>query len=1514
MVSLADLSGKLGQFIGQSDEVTTAINDGIDAIIDSDKDFKSLRKSPASASQPPAAVSAGLINDGELSSKIRHYEKEIASLSAEIEQLKKQKTSVPDDLNKSHESHQSKLESLQKLKSLNESLNSVNNQHDDVCKILLNNLCTGLEKFLGYHDGNYTGEGIVYSDLDRLCDGVMSFLHGVLSEVKNDESVTKYDNNLHEPKLDKLLKELYDSIGQGSGVFGPQVTAVSGWLGRYESEVNKKIRLVGDRIKNLKTQVEEHKSKIQEEKDEDVSDQIEYWTQRAGWYVGFVNNAEIALNDIDGNLKDKLSPHINMLEQATKTFQAAAKNKDLHSMYDTAGIKWNAVITYVVERFQKRGTGLQRYLKYTIGELRDKLNKLKSAQFAELVKSVNDELDSAYRLVKDGIKSLIDKYDEQVVKVLGPVVLTAKDLTENFPKTQSAITLAIGKVDTEMDYFKKLKNVAQIKELIGTVPLLTGIGKSGDPFNAVKEHFRNLDSKVMQPLRTVIARIGASLGRGATAPRTSELNTALSPVKSQLEEVQKVVLGQLNELNGLQEKLQKILGTEFTVSSIDASSYKDVVDAVVNKLNKNTDSITRNEVISLLNTLAAIAESVSYHSKTVVEEVMQGVEKQIKKEVETVAGAIEGKLGKIIRAINNGSDVDVDYHTDPGTKAVSLERLVNKFKTQINQALQGLHTHVGQKSDDIENDKLSIYAALNDLKKNVDALGHKVTDVKEKVGDLWNGLDGCINYANDMLIKTPTMIASVMEALRKEVNQNITDAFTDLQSKAKSLYTARKTQEVEALQKIVGKQLQKITEAINKDRMQGSKKFLDALKKQFVDRLKDYFPSSGQGPAPQKSFTEVAKNLHHYFNHWMLDVYEQEDFKKMDYKIEPSRKALHTLLTGLHGSGQFDHAFSKHLDALDNAVTKLRPKTFTGWYSILLDAMKNGLTALAGELENAYVSSYSQQTIEWTNSWKEKKLTDNAKRCGKVFLTCVSTLFADFDCLRKHCDKGKKWNTTQINTHNGNPLGDFFSKCGYKVSAEKDSHEGHLKNKTDCKGQKIHELLEKDDHYLVKRYDEYPEVDDNNKSILKKLYDYLNHYNEVCHHSTFSARKHPCSVYEMSVWLTGLPHNRAYDKLNDHVKSLFQVDDKKDPSKKITQSIDAHPSEFSVLNIYDAIRHITSNSRNLLTTILGHGDEFTLYASDFSNNTLTLQYPSDPSQCLEMLVNVLRRLHPVLTFLHGQCRLAAQHYGWASCQYGKNIPTTKWPCNVHSADKSKCQPKCEPNCQANDQPNCQATSPLQCYLTDSLVGHLPHDVTSVGCKSSCSTCPKSTPGMPCITPMGFRGFSSSTRTGKELGDVLSNFLSNDHVTCLFTLLPKPPSTLPEHMGFVFSLITSLTPSNTRTRRIKNRFQVEFENSITNASIEQYSDPSTLTDALTAAYGSSSVDHSECVNSHLTSLTTTDTCKGKNNRMECAPYLSSIYSVKTGDAADVLLATNADVDSTATWMVPANALPSSIVEV
>ncbi|GBE63201.1 hypothetical protein, conserved [Babesia ovata] len=153
-----------------------------------------------------------------IESEISNRQKSVAELDRQIEAERKRQiddfqkqgydaekakkyVSIPYHLSNSLEteqaklmSHEASLESLESLGMLITFHQSVQTPQSGECENILDKLCTGLQTFLGYNETSkgYDGTGIVYSDLDRLCDGVMSFLHGVLESVKDDPSVSTY--------------------------------------------------------------------------------------------------------------------------------------------------------------------------------------------------------------------------------------------------------------------------------------------------------------------------------------------------------------------------------------------------------------------------------------------------------------------------------------------------------------------------------------------------------------------------------------------------------------------------------------------------------------------------------------------------------------------------------------------------------------------------------------------------------------------------------------------------------------------------------------------------------------------------------------------------------------------------------------------------------------------------------------------------------------------------------------------------------------------------------------------------------------------------------------------------------------------------------------------------------------------------------------------------------------------------------------------------------------------------
>ncbi|GBE62918.1 hypothetical protein, conserved [Babesia ovata] len=605
------------------------------------------------------------------------------------------------------------------------------------------------------------------------------------------------------------------------------------------------------------------------------------------------------------------------------------------------------------------------------------------------------------------------------------------------------------------------------------------------------------------------------------------------------------------------------------------------------------------------------------------------------------------------------------------------------------------------------------------------------------------------------------------------------------------------------------------------------------------------------------------------------------------------------------------------LEKLKTSVESLHSTNFGNPAYPVLDAFPKSLVKFVEQLERGYVSTFSGRVFlhdlvktETKNPVDPKQtgtkavqpdenkytLTEYGEKCAKIILTILNMLNSDLNVLKNTCKNISS--SSQINK--SSHLGDLLTSYGYRVS-DKDKQNGELQDKSECKGSHVSDKMREaipnaNMEHLTKCLSDDTKKPGAQKSpcnlldILSCLFTHLSEYNKVGHIATFSAKRTPCSVYEMLSWCCGLEYNSAYSKMQQHCKTWLEREEKKEKQEK--ERVEAKGETYKPKND-TAFKSILSklanrglpqlfvNSRSILTTILGTGDAETVYASDFANNKLNLKYPTSGEECLNTLLDILRRLFPPLRYMHYRCNLRAKHYGWDNCQYGKNIPTTKWPCNVHSADKSTCQP----NCQANDQPNCQPTSPLQCYLTDSLLGHLPHDVTSIGCKTICNTCPKSMPGMPCITPMGFRGFSSSTRRGTELCKVLDKIFDDADLISLFSLVAKTPSTLPEHFGFVLSLVNDWHES---TKLTKNIVQTAFKKSISDVSISLYENVGTLTDALRDAYGSSQSNHES--NKHedndtidgnddvlkkrdVSSLSMTIACSGQN--VHCAPYLVTL---------------------------------------
>ncbi|CDR97491.1 hypothetical protein BBBOND_0313930 [Babesia bigemina] len=832
----------------------------------------------------------------------------------------------------------------------------------------------------------------------------------------------------------------------------------------------------------------------------------------------------------------------------------------------------------------------------------------------------------------------------------------------------------------------------------------------------------------------------------------------------------------------------------------------------------------------------------------------------VKKEVDGLLGTfkanVTNKLGAAVddfdtearEKIQDAADTAIDQAVNVfGTGDIKVSSLMHQFES-TQKSLTSAVDKIQEELEKLKNVPEVIRQAEAHADGLMEELKNKITAIKDTI----DPITSLIGAAEKTLTKTVESIERALQAardtsnrklqdLKVDLQKQVNDAFNVLEEHVQKMFSDQRKTNFLSLRECITDQLPKIQQIIEHDFSTGLKGLMNKLSDTF--EIHPISPSS----IDFYIYTSHVKNFCHNFFH---ELSEQDDVSPYSTTMEPVTSSLDNLLDTIFDAKHFSAAVSSNLAELQTQLTALTPTQFAE-ASPLLNGVRAGVTAFHGELAKQYVSRYSGETFG-ANLEEKGKLTAYGTKLSKLFLTVVSTLRSSLASLRRGSRNLSGQQTTAFSD-----LGRLVADQGYDVCDSTTEQNGEVKRHLTGKG--IQMSLAGND------YEHVYHTDNNVRRPLENMYIYLNDYYKIGHIATSSSKRRPCSIYEMLCWLSGLPCNDVYEDLwRDAVSELF-VDPKNQPTENgdipVTvvseQPLQAYPHPIECNEAQRAVKRLCSRAYDVLSEIIGYGDAYTIYAVDFCNNSLNLHYPTDAASCLELLMDILRRLFPVFRFLHSQCKLETHHIGWSNCLYGRDISTGKSHCDKHPDDK---------------QTDCLPRSPLQSYLSDTLPGHLPHNLTAMGCKSVCSNCPKGVPGQPCLTPLGFRGFSGSTKTGKELGEVLTKFFDNSNIISLFGLMPKPPSTLPEHFEFASALVRSWN------EKIAPRHLTWLTDAVTKQSVKLHDVPTEFTDALRKAYGSSrnTHDHSTATSPDVSSLSMTKPCLfAPKDNIYCAPYLQSL---------------------------------------
>ncbi|CDR71651.1 hypothetical protein, conserved [Babesia bigemina] len=850
------------------------------------------------------------------------------------------------------------------------------------------------------------------------------------------------------------------------------------------------------------------------------------------------------------------------------------------------------------------------------------------------------------------------------------------------------------------------------------------------------------------------------------------------------------------------------------------------------------------------------------------------VEKQLETLLKTMGEKAVAKLQSELKApvIDKleGIRNDVDDLVNAANKSQSA--LFNKAQ-EVTSHVASLCHAIKQAAGDLDPDGLK-----NKLKDLTNLINTNTAEINGKTYKGLNKIHTDLGELRNLLLSDPiqkvqqfikkevTLVkAQIVTDLHRSVNNEVQSAIEKLTTEARKQYVTSVKGMVTAFAEKVHTELHELPAAIERDKHIGFKGFMGKMEKGLVSKvkyIKDINSSSSTLPSPVSKAARIVRDGVRDF----VELFEkQEDIEIHKDTFQQTKNDFNNLLRHVEYTHHFDHMFTINLDDFEGVLRAFTPEIMDDPQRHLLTPLKRGLLTFVDELSKRYVNKYSGKKIQWTDTTNPKKgeePTADATNCAKAFLTTLEILSNDFHTMLT--ESVKSWKGKKINTYADNVFGLWLEDRGYKVNAVEGEQTGELQDNQKMSVTRIYDLLNYPIGSVANKGAQPQWVNDiaqhkkttmehayviNVVDVLHYLYGQTKTYYEVCHSRHIERPKSPSSVYQMLAWLTGLPHNRVFQKVSvGDIGDLFEKPD--EDSKEAAdgpipvvddETLKAHPDIITASNLSTNLRDVCVYAEDVLIGILGHGHADGIYAVDFNTNPDGFSYPTAPGACFDMLCDVLNRLYQQLFFLYGQCSNEEPSVSWRDCWYGNQVGGSAWNCNTmqcpnqkgNQIHKQKCNQKCDQTAQ------CGIKSPLQCFLEDGLPGFLPHSFSKPGCKLTCTL--SNHGGIPCRTPMGFADISvtaSHRQTGEYLKKVLEGFCGSEsapltklcaQLTCL---LQKPPQTLGDIFAFYYGYITDYTGGFYGVKASQTHTQQAFREAVNAAYFgTQYGglDPSILLD-------------------------------------------------------------------------------------
>ncbi|GBE63095.1 hypothetical protein, conserved [Babesia ovata] len=1182
-------------------------------------------------------------------------------------------------------------------------------------------------------------------------EAAMRKVAAILKEVDKSPSNAENKNNLEkaigslQEKAFKLFRAYEAAEKCLPDLIRAVMTAVNGLDGKIRQDLNALKRQIDSTIEAYVKEAQEElatlKEKVERNKGDQNKDNLEY-----NWLV-LKTDMVWLIDKIKG--KKSGSPDYEGLQGINEKVKDYVKRFTENDMFEGIVKQW---ITKILEQDVLVREYIASYVSLSQEEafVEDYVSVYNKEFKSEKIKEIADQIKLKLQQgVITEAKKKIDVVDSKIVK--------------NVAKVYECITTFVEKLDVKLD--KKQLPSQSRQEFVTSMAdaIEEKVKKSVTSYRTNKNFLESAVKAILTALRSTASEAAEEL-KSFTC--TEKLN----------------IMANVNRAIQDATEIKQIIGNGIGNDNQPGSKITKALDTVKAKIDF-LDSILSTDVLG------------GEIDKVIMPFVKTG--KEWREKMKTYAGHIgeDDKLGNHVKgeiknlqetALKTFDPLKITANTNKiQENVITFYEKLNAFCTAIVNAAANGGESVSGRLEELENVLISklnpkIPGSLNNLHKQFDELQKKY---------LYPLFSETRKISTDATIQADAMIRT----LERHVDTTLNGAKSTIQNDIKRRYVIFFKEQIEAFSKKVDEEFKGLPQQIVDDANKESKGFMKELYRLSNSHINRQLLKDAR-------LYDLSFNTKQFFINLLQALIGKSEIMPVTYLSDLQNK-LNTLFTELT---KYDKNFVNQLDLLNTYLSSIRPASYATESNPLLDVLTKGLIGMHDELSKAYVSVYDSEP--WDAAHENKY--------AKIYFTLLKTVCHDLIRLREHCDgdcKDKKICLLEMSDRKqiANPLGQWLDKRGFTVSNSPDKQNGELNKEKNTDA--IKTLLDKtipksqDNLHLQQcishKKDGFPVMD-----ILDCLFDHLTQYNKASHLIIPQSPKSPSSVNDMLHWLSGLRYNSMRQPVVSAFNGLFSDAEKglavtapHDVLRKIPNSTLRPNTLAGTLTV------VCRQAEKTLIAIQGYGHSDGRYASDFSNNSRNLMYPTNPAACMDMLIDILCRLQQQLCFLYRQCCFMSNCSGWRDCHYGKHVAGSSWQCNDKQCANLNC--KLSPNqntkqsaTQKADQkcdqhPTCGVKSPLQSFLEDGLQGFLPHSFKTPGCKLDCTM--SNHRGIPCKTPMGFADIgmtASHTKDGAYLRDVLYDFCGDatkplSKICTYFNcLLQRPPQNLGDMFSFYFNLL------------------------------------------------------------------------------------------------------------------------------